>query len=250
MVVEQGLDLGHVARQVGRQLRIHERARRIPDHPAKRGTGGFQGTRGRLPVADAAGVAGLGLGDIGLGQLTEAIAPLHAVELGQEAAFIGECQLQDALVAEHQGEGLDRLQEDRLLDCLERCPLGPDQLLGPVDAGARLAARVERLLEPERVPDRAQALRAAIGLGLRQDHARADRGSRPAGRPGDRQPLVDRAQPCPGGLERRVLLVDLAERRRQGDLGPGRRGGAAEAGGEQQGWKRGLITHAPGASMN
>ncbi len=220
-------------RQVRRQVRWHQRARRVADHPAKRRAGGRQPPGRRLAIGDAASVAGFGLRDIGLGKLAEAKAALHAIERCQQAALVGQRQLEGALLLEHVGEGLDGDQKHRLLDLLEPRPLGPDQLFRPLDPGPGLAAGEQWLLDAERIAQGAHALRAPVGLGAAEADTRAGRGPRSAGRPGDRQAFVDRAQPGARRLEGRVLRVDLGERHRQGDL-PGSRARDAERQPEEQ----------------
>ena len=70
---------GHpeIGRQLGRQRGHHERARRIPDHPAVARARGAQPAGGPLAFGDGGGVAGLRLGDVGPRHLAEAVPVLH-----------------------------------------------------------------------------------------------------------------------------------------------------------------------------
>ena len=135
------------ARQVGHRARLLQHAGVAADHLAVDGDGGGEVRLGGLDVGARLREAGLGLGDVGAGDLADPEAVAGGLELAAQALLVVERQLEHGAVLPGGGVGVDRVQQHVLLGRQQVRPLGEDLALGPPHAGGGAAAGVEVLAQ-------------------------------------------------------------------------------------------------------
>ena len=195
----------------------------LADHPPVILLAGLQPPFGEGEAAARQREPGVGLGDVGAGQVADLEAVAGRLQIGAEDADLILVELDDRTVANHVHIGGDRLGEDVALGRAQVGAAGLDAGVGGADRVADPAAGEER-----QAGGGADAEVAAVGAGDIGGHdvlvePRRRRELRPAGGAGDVDALVGRAQRLALGHQRRIGGVGLDQRFAQRLGRPGRR---------------------------